>query len=172
MSNEERLNVFRNKFWKPVQETLDYLTTKSPDEVKAWLLTETYSSTYTQVYMCCTAPAIVPPPCESEIPAKFSNGELTYECLRIYMTKRFQKVSLGIESKNTQEKAFVCFLQAHKAFETYRRIIERNFHYIQYQWIDVVNNRSLSFRKKYFRSRNYLFPYGCSWLSNPVFLVY
>ena len=109
MSNEEKLNVFKNTFWKPVQESLDNLIAKSPVDIESWLLSGEDSSAYIQVYKCCTAPAIVPLPYESEMPAEFFNRKLTYECLKVYMTERFKEVSLGIESKETSEEAFACF---------------------------------------------------------------
>ena len=142
MSNEEKLNVFKSTFWKPVQDTLDDLITKTPDDVEWWLLSEAYSYAYNQVYRCGTAPAIVLPPNEPETPAEFINRKLTYECLKMYMTERFQEISLAIRSKKTSEEAFVCFLQAHLAFKTYSELIDNFFHYIKFQWINLVNNKS------------------------------
>ena len=147
MSNEEKLNVFINKFWNPVQETLDNLTTKTPDEVKAWFGTETYVAAYTQVYMCCVAPVIVPPPSESDGRAEFFHGKLIYERLTMYMTRRFQEVSSNIESKKTSEEAFSSYMHAQLAFETYRKMIEKTFHYIQRHWIDLVSKSSFSYRR-------------------------
>jgi hypothetical protein len=148
MGNEKKLDVFKSKFWKPVQKTLDKLITKSPDEVKSWFLTETFSSAYAQVYMCCTAPAIAPSPYESEISANFFTRKLTYECLKVYMTEHFQEVSLGIESQITLQETFNCYIQAHLDFEAYRKLIKMTFNCVQHQWIDVVNNGSFSFRRE------------------------
>ena len=135
MSKKEALNVFRNKFWKPIQETLDILTTKSPDEVKAWFVTERYLTAYTRVHACYfPSKDIVPPLSRSEIRGELFNDYHIYECLKMYMTEHFQKVSLSIESKKTQETAFICFLEAHLAFQTYRKLIGNTFNYIQHEF--------------------------------------
>ena len=141
ISNEEKLIVFVNKFWKPVQETLDILTSKGPDEVKAWFVTEVFVNAYTQIYMCCTAPVIGRPPSEFEGRAEFFYGKLIYERLALYMTKRLQKVSLRIELERTPEEAFDCYMQVYIAFETYCKIIEKIFIYIECHWIEMVNKR-------------------------------
>ena len=151
-----------NKFWRPIRETLDKLTTKSPDEVKSWFVTETLLSAYSQVHIGCVAPEIIPFLADSKVvSAEFFHSMLIYVCLNKYMTLRFKTISLGIESKSTAEEAFVCYMQAHLAFETYRKVIEKMFHYIQHHWVDL-SEANLAFEKKFFRLRHYLFPFGWS----------
>ena len=143
--NTIRIDVHSiNKFSKPIAETLTNLTTKTPDEVKLWFVPET---SYSEVYISCVAPDIVPPPFNPKIKTKFFHSRLIYECLKGYMTMRFKKVSLGIELKRTPEEAFDCFMQAHCAFETYRKLIEKMFHYIQHHWVALVR-RDSSVRRK------------------------
>ena len=131
-----------NKFWDPIEETLDNLTTKSPEEVKSWFVTETCVSAYSLVHISCVAPGIVPPPIKTRIKADYFHSRLIYECLKGYMTMRFKEVSLGIASKRTPEEAFDSYMQAHCAFETYRKLIEKMFHYIQHHWVDLVRGDS------------------------------
>lgn len=142
MSNEEKLSVFINKFWNPVQETLDALTTKSPAEISEWFVPEKYVSAYTQVYMCCVAPVIIPPPSEPDARPEFFHGKLIYERLRDYMTKRFQDISVNIASQSDPYSSFNTYIAQHQAFETYRKFIEKTFHYIQRHWIELVNKTS------------------------------
>ena len=58
------------------------------------------------------------------------------------MTKRYKKISLNIKSERTPEEAFDCYMQAHLAFETYRKLIEKMFQFIQHNRIDSVRSKS------------------------------
>ena len=148
MSNEVKLDVFiDNSSWKAVQETLDTLTTKSPDEVKSWFVPTAYVSAYTQVYICCAPPGTFSPT-ENYVRAEYFRGKLIYQRLKMYMAERYEKVSLSIKSKKTPEEAFNCYMHAHLAFETNRKMIEKTFDYIQQQWINMVKRSSLSNRGK------------------------
>ena len=63
------------------------------------------------------------------------------------MTERYQEISFSIESKETQEEAFACFMQAYLAFETYRKQIEKIFLYIQLKFDLNRQNQMLSIEK-------------------------